>query len=111
MKVQICSDLHLEFSENRKWLKDNPLNPKGEILIIAGDTYYLNRNYAKLDFIKRVSDEFKAVYLIPGNHEYYEGYDVSKASNPFCFEIKDNVKLLNNTTVQIEDVNFIFSTF
>ena len=67
-----------------------------DILIIAGDTYYLNRNYAKLDFIKKISDEFKQVYLIPGNHEYYEGFDVASALEPFELDIMSNVKMLNN---------------
>lgn len=111
MKIQICSDLHLEFSENRKWLKENPLQPNAEILIIAGDTYYLNRNYSKLDFIKRVSNEFESVFLIPGNHEYYEEFDVSTALSSFELDIKDNVKLLNNKSIEIEGIKFIFSTF
>jgi predicted phosphodiesterase len=111
MKLQICSDLHLEFSENRKWLKNNPLLPKAEVLIIAGDTYYLNRNYAKLDFIKRVSDEFKSVYLIPGNHEYYEEFDVSTGLFPFELKVKDNVTLVNNKSIELENVKLIFSTF
>ena len=111
MKVQICSDLHLEFSDNRKWLKENPLQPKGDILIIAGDTYYLNRNYAKLDFIKKSSNEFEEVYLIPGNHEYYEGYDVSTALSPFELNINSNVQILNNKSIEIGNVKFIFSTF
>lgn len=111
MKVQYCSDLHLEFSENRSWLKENPIIPKAEILLIAGDTYYLNRNYAKLDFIKKVSDEFKHVYLIPGNHEYYDGFNASSALEPFELSVKNNVTIINNKCVQIEDVDFIFSTF
>lgn len=111
MKIQICSDLHLEFSNNRKWLKENPLKAKGDILIIAGDTYYLNRNFAKLDFIKKVADEFEKVYLIPGNHEYYEGYDVSTGLSPFELNIKSNVHMLNNKSVEIGNVKFIFSTF
>jgi len=111
MNIQICSDLHLEFSANRKWLKEHPLQPKAEILIIAGDTYYLNRSFHKLDFIKKVSDEFKEVYLIPGNHEYYEGYDASTGLSPFEMEIKDNVTLLNNKSMDIEGIKFIFSTF
>ncbi len=111
MKIQICSDLHLEFKENREWFKHKPLIPKGDILIIAGDTYYLNRNYAKLDFIKKVADDFEMVYLIPGNHEYYEGYDVSAALVPFEKKIAENVILLNNTSVEIKNVRFIFSTF
>lgn len=82
MKFQICSDLHLEFPHNREWLQANPLIPKAEILIIAGDTYYLDRDFSKLDFINKVSKDFKKVYLIPGNHEYYGGYDVSTALRP-----------------------------
>jgi len=110
MKIQICSDLHLEFANNRDWLKKNPIKPKGEILIIAGDTYHLDRDYNKLDFIKKVSDDFKHVYLIPGNHEYYGGFDVSTALESTCIEIKENVLMLNNQIVELEDTKLIFST-
>lgn len=111
MKIQICSDLHLEFPQNRNWLKENPLKPKGDILLIAGDTYYLNRSYAKLDFIKKVADEFNMVYLIPGNHEYYEAYDISTALSPFSEKIMENVVILNNTVAELEGIQLIFSTF
>tara|TARA_R110002096_G_scaffold403977_1_gene601651 strand:+ start:2769 stop:3521 length:753 start_codon:yes stop_codon:yes gene_type:complete len=110
MKIQICSDLHLEFSKNREWLKHNPLVPKSEILIIAGDTYYLERDYSKLDFINKISKDFKHIYLIPGNHEYYGGYNAVTALLTGQIEIKKNVHMLNNTSVQIGDTNFIFST-
>lgn len=110
MKIQVCSDLHLEFASNRDWLKKNPLIPKGEILVIAGDTYYLERNLGKLDFINRVSDEFEQVYLIPGNHEYYGTYDVSTALHPMQREILKNVVLLNNSSIMIEETTLIFST-
>ncbi len=110
MKIQICSDLHLEFADNRAWLKENPLIPKTDILLIAGDTYYLERTYRKMDFIKRVSRDFKQVYLIPGNHEYYGGYDISTALEPTHEELMENVFMVNNKVVEIEDVQFIFST-
>ncbi len=110
MKIQICSDLHLEFEHNRDWLYQNPLDPKGDILIIAGDTYHLGKDFADLDFIKKVSDEFQSVYLIPGNHEYYRGYDISTALGSTHEKILDNVFLVNNQVVEIEKVKFIFST-
>ncbi|MEO1051761.1 MAG: metallophosphoesterase [Bacteroidota bacterium] len=110
MKIQICSDLHLEFPANREWLKEHPLVPKGDILVIAGDTYYLERSYHKMDFIRQVSKDFEAVYLIPGNHEYYGGFDAATALEPTFKEIMANVFLVNNHTVEIEDISFIFST-
>ncbi len=111
MKIQICSDLHLEFPANRKWLKENPLMVKGDILVLAEDTYYLDRNFKELDFINRVAGEFEQVYLIPGNHEYYGGFDVSTALGPSQMSIKENVTLLNNSVIEWQGVQLIFSTF
>ncbi|GAB1858228.1 metallophosphoesterase [Flavobacteriaceae bacterium MHTCC 0001] len=110
MKIQICSDLHLEFTNNRAWLSDNPLVPKGDILIVAGDTYYLEKDFSELDFIKNVSDDFEQVFLIPGNHEYYGGFDAKTALEPMKKEVLENVFLVNNYSVKIDNVNFIFST-
>lgn len=110
MDFQVCSDLHLEFSRNREWIRNNPIIPKSEHLIIAGDTYYLDRDFSKLDFIEKISQDFKQVYIIPGNHEYYGGYDVSSALIPQYIEIKKNVVLLNNQSLDINAVNFVFST-
>ncbi len=42
MKIQFVSDLHLEFPENRAYLVGHPLDVTGDILLVAGDTAYLD---------------------------------------------------------------------
>lgn len=41
MKIQYCSDLHMEFHENMRFMKSLPLDPVGDVLVIAGDVGYL----------------------------------------------------------------------
>ncbi len=47
-------------------------------LAIAGDCFYLGDDYKPYDFIWRVADEFEAVCILPGNHEYYGGYGAAQ---------------------------------
>jgi predicted phosphohydrolase len=109
MQIQYCSDLHLEFPENQKLLKQNPLVPGSEVLVLAGDIMLLSiRN--KFDaFIDYLSDTYERVYWIPGNHEYYY-YDLGKVENPLCEYIRSNVFLLNNHTISYSNVNFLCTT-
>ena len=110
MRIQYCSGLHLEFLENRRWLAANPLIPSAEVLVVAGDCFYLGDDYDSYHFIRRVADEFEAVYILPGNHEYYGGYDVATALQATFEAIKENVFLVNNTSIEAQGVRLIFST-
>jgi len=109
MKVQYCSDLHLEFWENRNFLKQNPIVPAAHVLIMAGDVMLFSEMYKHEDFFDFLSKNFKAVYWIPGNHEYYLS-KMDGRTGAFKEQIRENVFLLNDTVEIIDDVRFVFST-
>ena len=109
MILQYASDLHLEFRENKEFLKSNPLQPKGGVLLLAGDIVPFAVMDMQKDFFKYVSDHFEATYWIPGNHEYYH-FDAAKKSGTFNEKIRSNVFLVNNTTIILGDTRFLFST-
>jgi len=109
VKIQYCSDLHLEFHENNSFLKHNPLKIEGDILILAGDILLFKDINKYKYFFNYVSENFKYTYWIPGNHEYYYS-DISERSNSFTEQIRNNVFLVNNVAVIHDDIKFIFST-
>lgn len=109
MILQYASDLHLEFSDNKEFMKTNPLQPVGDILFLAGDIVPFKVMKKHEDFFNYVSDNFQTTYWIPGNHEYYS-FDAATKCGTLNEKIRDNVFLINNSSVQIGDTNLIFST-
>ena len=111
MKIQYASDLHLEFRENARYLRDNELIPVGDILLLAGDIGYLNDDTFKTHpFWDNVSEKFQKTLLVPGNHEFYKSGDVGTIRNGCIAEIRHNVKYYYNTVVTINDIDFIMCT-
>ena len=82
MKIQYCSDLHLEFHANSYYLKNNPIKPLGDVLILAGDIIYLEEPFLKHEFFDFCSANFKTTYIICGNHEFYNGNELSLYKKP-----------------------------
>ena len=110
MKIQYCSDLHLELRDNSQFIEQNPIEVKGDILILAGDITYRSEMHFKHPFFDFISDNFKTVYLISGNHEFYKACDLKVQDEPELKKIRENVFIVNNKSILIEDINFIFTT-
>jgi len=109
MKIQYCSDLHLEFPENQQFLAKNPLQPAGDVLVLAGDVATFRDLKKAAGFFDCVCDHYSAVYWVPGNHEYY-GSDISDKPSPLCEKLRDNLYLVNNHSVVHEGVRLVFTT-
>jgi predicted phosphohydrolase len=109
MKIQYCSDLHIEFPFNKTHLALHPITPAGDILLLAGDVMLFTEIDKHHDFLAWVSDHFRETYWVPGNHEYY-GSDLSEQSLRLHEKLLPNVNLVNNVTIQLEDIELVFST-
>lgn len=109
MKIQIASDLHLEFPENRRWLNRNPLIKKADVLILAGDIILNKKANEAKRFYKEVRKSFKNIIQIPGNHEYYFG-EIAFAYPNYYKKLAKNHIIANNKTIIIDNVKFILST-
>lgn len=90
-------------------MNENPLQPVGDILLLAGDIVPFHILDKHNDFFDFVSDNFKTTYWLPGNHEYYH-FNLADKKGPFCERIRNNIFLVNNYVARHEQVKFIFST-
>ena len=100
------SDLHLSSITSEKWFanvieKTNALNP--DIVVITGDLMDSNicnyENYCNI--IKKIKAK-KGVFAVPGNHEYYAGFE-----NFMKIQEKSNVRILVNENFRITEELFI----
>jgi len=118
MKLQLMSDLHLEFEPTFR-----PENVGSDVLILSGDicpAAYFKKSeaspyYAKgeqfKDFFKHCSDNWSQVMYVPGNHEHYQGR--FEETVELLKEVVDplyNIHILDNHSVWFEGVLFIGGT-
>ena len=76
MLIRIMSDIHNEFCRDESggdYFVPELDDDKESLLILAGDIGLLNRKQTWLGFLSKCSNQFKSVFLVEGNHEWYHG--------------------------------------
>jgi predicted phosphodiesterase len=115
MRIQVVSDLHLEFADINIQNQQNV-----DVLILSGDIMVAskvnlpNSEYGIRfrDFLKRVSFQFPHVIYVAGNHEFYsdgkffESIDQLRAA---C-SLHDNIYFLERNCKIIDDIVFVGGT-
>lgn len=69
MKIQLMSDLHIEFRPGQKSL--GYINPEADVVVIAGDACDYTNSPRLLSMLRSSDLAGKEVYYVPGNHEFY----------------------------------------
>jgi len=117
-RFQYVSDIHLEF--RKKVLRIPPVAP---FLLLAGDIGYPCRSLYR-EFLRYAAHDFEKVFLVAGNHEFYQGAKQGKNLRWFhplsmtsildkirhlCQE-HDNVYFLHNSFHDLPHLRIIGST-
>ena len=111
MTIQYASDLHLELTPNARYIRSNPLDVTGEVLVLAGDICNLmGATLPCNEFCEWASANYREVLIVPGNHEYYQNYDILANGDSWSREILPNVHYHQNKVVRIDNVDFILTT-
>ena len=106
LKIQVASDLHLEFNDVTI---NNTSN--AHVLVLAGDIFVASNIQKHKKFFQDISSKFKHIIMIAGNHEFYGG-DWENTLKIIRQELHQyrNIHFLENDYVRIEDVIFIGAT-
>jgi predicted phosphodiesterase len=117
-RIQVASDLHLEFRAGQCEEIVTPTN--ASVLILAGDIGSpLQSSYA--EFIRAMAARYPRVIVVPGNHEYYTTEDGADRLSGFSMDESEaamraacarvpNVTFLSDESTVIDGTRYIGST-
>ena len=100
MKIYILSDLHLEFGTFE------PPQLDADVIVLAGDIHV---GYDSLEWAKEYFVDKPVIYVL-GNHEYYGSSLQEHLSLLKSLTQDSNIHLLENESIQIDDVQFLGCT-
>ena len=104
MRIQILSDLHVEFDGNTI----PPLAAGAELVILAGDLAPVHTH--RVGGIARRWGGAEHILYVPGNHEYY-GCDIEAGRRELARQcVEHGITLLDRSAVTIDDLRFIGAT-
>ena len=103
MKLQILSDLHLEFM-----FHEIRIDEDADVVVIAGDLITAHEFILMDDIIEEIQ---KPIIYVAGNHDYYH-QDMLVTQQRFkkLSTVYDDFYFLDNDTVELDGVRFIGST-
>lgn len=108
MKIQLLSDLHLEFIQRdlKLSLLDSLATSKADVLCLCGDT---SAGHNLIQDLREIESRWPVVLVVPGNHEYY-GSNLDSVNESLENEHWRNLYVLNNDTFYVRDQKFVGST-
>lgn len=100
MKLQILSDIHLEFADLM------PVQTDADVIILAGD---IGKSSKGLEWARQ-SFPHQEIVVVAGNHEHY-GSDMLE-ERPYCGAVAEQlgIHLLENQSVVVGDTRFLGAT-
>ena len=109
MKIQIMSDIHLEFLGPDDTIKVR-INQEADIVVLAGDLTSSRRH--GIDLLRGFMQSYpnQTFLIIPGNHEYYGGVFDPVEFRTRYFDIENCVVLHRGMTLERDDIIFMGDT-
>ena len=111
IKIQIASDLHLEFIRGRTPNLDEVLTPSAPVLALLGDIHVMGAPHHAEGygtFLKECASRFERVLLLAGNHEFYTDPAAPVTYEEVIVHLRalagrcgDHVSFLHNETAEI----------
>ena len=108
MRLNILSDVHLEFE------KDKSFSPgEGDVLVLAGDICTAcdfgtgsDSEQIYLNFFDECVKNYNKVFYTLGNHEHYN-YDITKTEDTLRKYLPEGITILNNSSEYYDGHHFV----